>query len=177
MRSVLSILILVLLISCGQQSTSNNQSEYTSFINSHNGVEFKAPSKIKLNYNQNDLNHDVSDILLSIDSNGTYHLRSDVPAGGLNANNNELQGIRGEWEISNLGQLSLSQNGVVVSESGMNSGINQGTNQSYTLNFIKPVDLDIVRMDTLGGPGGYADITNYSVINFTTIILGEIKET
>lgn len=162
MKTILSILALSLLMACGKQQQSTNQGNYTSFVNSQNGVEFKAPSKIQLNYDQNNQNYDVSDILLSIDTNGTYHLRSDIPQGNLNATT-ELQGVQGEWEISNLGELKLYQNGQLVAQ----SGFNPNNANSYTLNFIKPIDLEIVRMDRMNGWNGYNDLTTYSVINFT----------
>lgn len=156
----LLILLILLAVGCGRPDGSRQQ-QFTDFINSNNGVEFKAPSKIQLAYNQENSQNSVSDILLTIDTDGSFHMRSDIPSGSL-SNQGELLGTTGEWEIGQTGELALYQQGQLIAQSTWNGG-NQNT---YSLNFVQPIDLEIVQKNTMNGFNG-GDFTSYSIINYT----------
>lgn len=139
----LSVMILsIFIISCGQESNNNSNNNFKEFINSNNGVEFKKPSKVNIGQNAFVSNQQISDILLTLDNDGSYHLRSSVPT-NVSSNQTELEGIKGEWKVSNEGLIELYRGNTKVATS--NQFYNNGSsNNSLSLNFIQNVQLDII---------------------------------
>jgi len=166
---------LALFTSCGQESSTDGyKSNYDQFITSHDGVEVKEPNKLNLMQGQINPNQQVlkNDIVISLDSNGTYHLRSKIPA-SLGNNNVELEGIKGEWSVDSRGLLQLEENGIVIAESNYLVGSGNITN-SINLEFIRPVDIEVLSLDNLNGyNGGYGypsfDTYSFSLNGYATV--------
>ena len=154
--------------SCGQQETnSSNSSQYKQYITSHDGIEVKEPNKVSAQQTQGNYNNvQQADILLSLDSNGTYHLRSDIPS-ELNGNGQELTGIRGEYDIDARGVLKLKYGGQVVAETSYSHGnLNTTSQNSFSLNFVPAVEVEVVQLSQNTGFGG-TGFTSFQTVQFS----------
>ena len=163
--NILMVLALGLSVaSCGQQNTnSNNNSQYKQFINSHDGVEVKEPNKVTQVQGYNNQGFTQSDTLLTLDSNGTFKLRKDIPE-ELYGDDRELEGINGEYEVDSRGVLKLKENGEVIAESSYSMvNMNSNSQSSFSLNFIKSVSLPTIQLQQTSGYGG----NNFT--SFTTV--------
>lgn len=163
--NVIMLLALGLFVaSCGQQETSNGNSQYSKFVNSHDGVEVKAPNKV--NSQQNNYNNvQQGDILLSLDSNGTYHLRSAIPS-ELYGDNRELDGIKGDYDIDSRGVLKLKQGGKTIAESAYSMGNMNNNSNSFSLNFVQPVTIEVLQLNSQTGYNGQ-NFTSFQTVEYS----------
>lgn len=167
MRTLNLIMVLALglfIAGCGQQNNSNNNSQYNQFVNSHDGVEVKAPSKVNPQMVNNNMGMvQQGDILLSLDSNGTYHLRSGIPE-EMYGDNRELTGIRGQYDVDSRGVLRLKQGGQVIAESAFTMGVVNTSNlNTFNLNFVQPVSIDMIQLNNQVGYNG-GNFTSFQTI-------------
>lgn len=159
----------IMLAACGNQNASNSSvSQFDNFINANDGIEFKAPNKIQSNTfsNQQQVygNYEQSEILLTLDHNGTFHMRASIPA-GMNTSDTELEGVRGTWEIDSRGLLQLnSESGEILARSSYN--LNQTESNSFALTINQVVNLDILQVNTNTNVNNYSNFTSYGVTTF-----------
>ena len=163
----LSMTLIFTVVSCGDSGDTNADSSfYNKFVNSKNGVEFKEPNKIQNNqggFNQ----QSQSEILLTLDTNGTYHLRSSIPENVQISNGKkELEGDRGTWTIKSGGKLSLS-NGAEADVQGLLGFNTNNSDRSFTLTFQEPVRIKMVQSTNSGFGFSGGTITSYTTVDFT----------
>jgi hypothetical protein len=147
MRAIKLTLLLaltIMMVACGKDdSKSSSNNNYENFINSNDGVEFKAPSKVNMGQNAYNSNSQISEILLTIDNDGTFHLRSSIPS-NLNSNQEELAGHKGEWKVTSRGLIELYKNGNKIATSNEYYQTSGSTSSSLSLNFTSPISLDVI---------------------------------
>jgi hypothetical protein len=147
MRAIkLSLLLAltIMMVACGKEdSKSSSSNNYENFINSNNGVEFKEPSKVNVGQNMYNSNTQISDILLTLDNDGSFHLRSSVPS-SLNSTKTELDGVHGEWKVSGSGLIELYKNGNKVATSNEFYNMSDTSTTSLSLNFTTPLSIDVI---------------------------------
>jgi hypothetical protein len=160
-KFILIGLLGVLFISCGNQTSNRTQNNFSEFMNAHDGVEFKSPSIVQ-SFGQQYNQYQTSDIVLTLDSNRTYHLRAQqTNNGGLNIGNQELEGVRGTWEVTNLGVLKLKRNGQMIAES--NTTFENSNN--FNLHFHQDVQIEMLQFNqNIGFNGG---LNSFQIVNFT----------
>jgi hypothetical protein len=134
----LMVALSLFLISCGNMNTATQQNTLTEYITSDSGVDFKEPNKVITGQNLNN-----SEIVLSLDTNQTFYLRSRlVNPNGSVINSQELEGVRGTYKTTNLGELKLYRNGKEIART-----------QTASLN-TSQLNLQIFRTHSIGNYPG-----------------------
>ena len=175
MKALSTIVLLglsIMLASCGNQSsTQSASSQFDNFVNANDGIEFKAASLIttnQINNNNQNINSglDQAEILLTLDHNGTFHMRSSVPA-NLGLSYTELEGIRGKWELDDRRLLVLSDNsGATIAQASYS--FNQTDSKSFALTIQKNIDLEIMQVGANQNYNNYnGNFTSYGITNYT----------
>lgn len=167
MSTFLLLSLSIMLAACGNQSSSQSATnQFENFINSKNGVEFKEPSivstaQIASQQQYSYAGFETSEILLSLDLDGTFHLRATIPE-SLNTNESELEGTRGRWSLDERNQLILSDNnGAVLAQAY--SSFNQEASDSFTITFTESINLDTYQVTVNQNvQQGFTNYTSYA---------------
>jgi hypothetical protein len=157
-KFALLLTLTIFMIACGKEESNNSSNgNYENFINSNDGVEFKSPSKVSLN--QQVSNGQMSELLLSIDHNGTYHLRSSVPT-NVDSQRKEVDGIKGEWKVNSKGLIELYKSGKKIASSNEFYQASSSSSDTLSLNFLEQVNIDIIY--AVNGNNFYGNTVTYS---------------
>jgi hypothetical protein len=168
MRALQFLMVMLLgfsLVSCGKQETNSNTASFDQYVNAHDGVEFKSPNKLNNGQFQNNGNTQNAEILLTLDSNRTFHIRSKVPASVYNKEQ-ELSGVKGQWEVDSQGQMFLKRNGKVIAQTNNYYGYQQQSGNMFNLQFTEAVIIEVVQSN--GQMQGYnGNLTSFAVMDYS----------
>ena len=168
LRLIIFFTMSALMVSCGKQGTEAGSSNYyLNFINAHNGVDFKDPSKINVYQSNFTTNSYSGDILVSLDNNGSFYIRSEMPFDY--SGDEEMEGVRGTWEVDN-GYLELYKDGKKVATSKDFPKTTNTNETQLSLNFIRPLGINMVSVENTFNPFGNGVTLNSTVVPISGIV-------